>query len=415
MAMATQCPSCETVFRVTPQQLQAHRGQVRCGRCLTVFDGLRGLTTLPVTAVESGAAPPARGPTEAAESSSVAEERAGAAYAPAPDRAGAGAVPTHETAATSFTADAEHQPPRLAAAPEGEAASIRAREGVESSETDATHFALGGEGDTAPAASEPGAGVPRSEADRSWKADHAPSVDTGAAEGEPSSERVLEEAVLPARDELDFSVHPYEEYKTRARDDGLEYAPSAITGGSSADSVLAIDADEGDHYIEPQQERAWPWWVGSAVLVLVLLAQAAYYYRSDLAARNPALKPILNKMCTLAGCRVPLPQRPRLISIEASDMQAIDPGRPGVIRLTATLRNHATYDVGYPALDLVLTTSREHTLARRVFLPREYLDLTRNPEAGIPAKAEITVGIDMDTGDLGAAGFRLDLLPAPAP
>ena len=60
----------------------------------------------------------------------------------------------------------------------------------------------------------------------------------------------------------------------------------------------------------------------------------------------------------------------------------------------------------------MLTNTREHTLARRIFLPAEYLEHGRNAEAGFPAKAEITVRLDLDTGELGAAGFRLDLLPA---
>src|SRR5512134_2316829 len=45
--MVTRCPSCDTMFRVTPQHLQAYHGQVRCGRCMTVFDGFKGLATLP--------------------------------------------------------------------------------------------------------------------------------------------------------------------------------------------------------------------------------------------------------------------------------------------------------------------------------------------------------------------------------
>jgi hypothetical protein len=114
-------------------------------------------------------------------------------------------------------------------------------------------------------------------------------------------------------------------------------------------------------------------------------------------------------------CKVTPPQRPRQIAIEASDLQVNDPARPGIIQLTATLRNHSGYDLGYPALDLVLTNTREHTLARRIFLPGEYLERGRDAEAGIPANAEITVRLDLDTGDLNPAGFRLDLLPAPAP
>ena len=117
-------------------------------------------------------------------------------------------------------------------------------------------------------------------------------------------------------------------------------------------------------------------------------------------------------MCGVLNCEVSLPQQPRLINIEASDLQSVDPLRPGLLQLTATLRNHAEYDLAFPALDLVLTNTREHTLARRIFLPPEYLDHGRNPGAGFPAKAEITVRLNLDIGELGAAGFRLDLLPA---
>jgi predicted Zn finger-like uncharacterized protein len=42
----TRCPACKTIFRVTPQQLALRDGQVRCGHCLTVFDGVAGLLSL---------------------------------------------------------------------------------------------------------------------------------------------------------------------------------------------------------------------------------------------------------------------------------------------------------------------------------------------------------------------------------
>jgi predicted Zn finger-like uncharacterized protein len=42
----TRCPGCKTIFRVTPQQLAMRDGQVRCGHCHTVFDGVAGLLSL---------------------------------------------------------------------------------------------------------------------------------------------------------------------------------------------------------------------------------------------------------------------------------------------------------------------------------------------------------------------------------
>ncbi|MFB0936789.1 MAG: DUF3426 domain-containing protein [Propionivibrio sp.] len=38
--MRTRCPECQTVFRVTPEQLKARAGKVRCGHCQSVFNAL---------------------------------------------------------------------------------------------------------------------------------------------------------------------------------------------------------------------------------------------------------------------------------------------------------------------------------------------------------------------------------------
>jgi predicted Zn finger-like uncharacterized protein len=41
--MKTRCPDCQTVFRVTPEQIKARAGKVRCGHCRAVFNALDGL------------------------------------------------------------------------------------------------------------------------------------------------------------------------------------------------------------------------------------------------------------------------------------------------------------------------------------------------------------------------------------
>jgi predicted Zn finger-like uncharacterized protein len=41
MSLVTRCPSCATAFRATPEQLSAREGRVRCGKCATVFDGIK--------------------------------------------------------------------------------------------------------------------------------------------------------------------------------------------------------------------------------------------------------------------------------------------------------------------------------------------------------------------------------------
>ncbi len=65
MTMATRCPGCGTLFRITAEQLQAREGRVRCGRCRQVFNALDTLTSLPDPAYveeERPAPEPARVP-----------------------------------------------------------------------------------------------------------------------------------------------------------------------------------------------------------------------------------------------------------------------------------------------------------------------------------------------------------------
>jgi predicted Zn finger-like uncharacterized protein len=313
MAMVTRCPGCDTVFRVTPEQLQAHNGTVRCGRCLTIFDGFQTLTTEPNPA-----------PSEAAVPQNTGFEAA--PPIPAPSEPAVPEVPAAEAAPAPLPASA------------------------------APDFQL-----------------------------------------EPVSATELAAAAAP----------PSDRGKTEIAEDPKDFGP--------APEQLTLE----DHlYLEESREAAVRrqrlWGAAAALFALVLVAQALYLYRGEIAAYYPGARPYLARLCDTLRCTVFLPQRPRVIAIEASDLQANDPAHPGVIHLTATIRNHAAHDVGFPALDLVLTNTRDHTLARRIFLPREYLEPGRDAAAGIPANAEMTINLDLDTGDLNPAGFRLDLLAAPA-
>lgn len=57
--MLTRCPTCGTAFRVTPEQLKARAGKVRCGHCNAVFNALESLEDAsPPAAAEAMSPPP---------------------------------------------------------------------------------------------------------------------------------------------------------------------------------------------------------------------------------------------------------------------------------------------------------------------------------------------------------------------
>lgn len=55
-SMQTTCPSCHAVFRVKPDQLDAHGGKVRCGKCAYVFNAFETLVS-PIETVSLMAPP----------------------------------------------------------------------------------------------------------------------------------------------------------------------------------------------------------------------------------------------------------------------------------------------------------------------------------------------------------------------
>lgn len=71
--MQTRCPDCQTVFRVTPEQLKARAGKVRCGQCQSVFNALDSLLEDPTAALPPATAIPITAPSQLTEPAAESE------------------------------------------------------------------------------------------------------------------------------------------------------------------------------------------------------------------------------------------------------------------------------------------------------------------------------------------------------
>ncbi|MFY9315094.1 MAG: DUF3426 domain-containing protein, partial [Burkholderiales bacterium] len=141
-----------------------------------------------------------------------------------------------------------------------------------------------------------------------------------------------------------------------------------------------------------------------------LLAQATYWFRTEIAVLAPELRPHLEAACAALRCELQLPRRPKLLAIESSDLQA-DGRRDSVIVLNAVLRNQAQFAQEYPSLELTLTDERDEAVARRVLAPADYLaGLAADVLArGIGPGAEAVLRVYIDTTGLRAVGYRMYL------
>lgn len=159
----------------------------------------------------------------------------------------------------------------------------------------------------------------------------------------------------------------------------------------------------------PEAPRRTGLWVSVSLLLLIgLAAQAGYAFRTELTVMLPQSRNLYLQACARLGCTVALPRPSAFLHIEASDLQAVDPARPNEIELMLSVRNRAPVEVAFPAFELTLTNAQDQTIARRVFMPREYLGEV-DADAGLGAGEELPVRLFLDTGTLRAAGYRLYL------
>ncbi len=176
------------------------------------------------------------------------------------------------------------------------------------------------------------------------------------------------------------------------------------------------EPDEEDRYPsfepfavpQPVPTSSPAWAVLAVVLAVALVLQGAYFFRAEIAASWPETRSALETACVSLGCDVPLPRLADRLTIEASDLQALDPTRPNRVVLSATIRNRASLTQAWPMLELTLTNARDQVAARKVFAPEEYLE-GGGPGRGIAANAEAGIRLRLDTADIVAAGYRIYL------
>lgn len=154
--------------------------------------------------------------------------------------------------------------------------------------------------------------------------------------------------------------------------------------------------------------RTGLWTVLAVLLSFSLVGQAAYAFRTEMMMLLPQAHSFYERFCESLGCEIGLPKLSNYLHIEASDLKAVDILHPNEIQLLLSVRNRAPIELAYPAFELTFTNSQEQAIARRVFLPAEYLPLAARG-VGLKGGTELPIHLFLDTGALRAAGYRLYL------
>jgi predicted Zn finger-like uncharacterized protein len=145
--------------------------------------------------------------------------------------------------------------------------------------------------------------------------------------------------------------------------------------------------------------------LGAVLMLPVLLAQLALLFRADLLARLPESRPLIEALCVPLDCKAQWPMRPEYLAMVSSELQAI-PGTKA-LEFDAVVRNRAQYPLALPAIELTLTDNFDRTLARKVFLPADYLALAApgaRPE-NLGAEADLSLRLLFEAPAPNVTGF----------
>lgn len=214
-------------------------------------------------------------------------------------------------------------------------------------------------------------------------------------------------------------LEPAPEQQALAPLEHLESIEESTTAARQAGLVAARDLTEISSYNrwsegtlagsslgafgeDSPRAAGWPYVLVALPLLFILLGQLIFHFRTELLLREPAFAPIFQSLAV----NVPFPRNSELVTIEASDLQS-DNAR-GLLLLQATLRNRASYDQAWPALELSLTDTQDAVIARRVLSVDDYRT-PDNKSPVFPAQAEQRLHLTIDAKEIGAAGYRLYL------
>ncbi|ANI52372.1 DUF3426 domain-containing protein [Pseudomonas sp. DR 5-09] len=401
-SFVTQCPHCQTSFRVSHAQLSVARGVVRCGSCLQVFNAAKQLleqhagkeAVTPVTPLISE--PPPISEPAPVEPPAIVET-------PEPR-----AISQKQWSAAELDLDSLDLDEELARLEQREIQPT-------------TEF-----------------GRPREDALSARRDSHEPEdtawpdslfsepADERAPEVEDEPEAIEPEPIRPERTEPSLSLEPvdlddeppipqlrlHDPIDPNARrerlsasddvDDELPLIEPARKKRERVESSARAEAlqDLTDDPLQLDwQKRRSPWSRRLLWLLLIVLAAAGLggqyiAYHFDELARQDQYRPWFQQLCPQIGCTVP--SKVDIAKIKSSNLVVRShPEFSGALVVDAIIYNRAPFSQPFPLLELRFADLNGHLIASRRFKPGEYLNGDLEGMAEMPPQTPIHIALDI--------------------
>ncbi|MGY3174628.1 putative Zn finger-like uncharacterized protein [Pseudomonas sp. TE12234] len=387
-SFVTQCPHCQTSFRVSHAQLSVARGVVRCGSCLQVFNAAKQLLEQAGKEPVAPVAPAIVEAPEPAEPRAISQKQWTAAELDLDsldlDEELARLEQREIQPTTEFT---RHREDTLSAR----------RDTAETEEPWSDSLFSESAADRAQTDEED---LPELELVPSKPSRTEPSLSLEPVEPE-------DEAAPPQlrlHDPLDTPVH-HERLSATASDEHDDDLPSIeplrkrrerSEPGVRADVLQ--DLTDDPLQLDWQKRRS-PWGRRLFWLLLIVLGAGALVgqyvaYHFDELARQDQYRPWFQQLCPQIGCTVP--SKVDIAKIKSSNLVVRShPEFNGALVVDAIIYNRAPFSQPFPLLELRFADLNGHLIASRRFKPGEYLGGDLEGMAEMPPQTPIHIALDI--------------------
>lgn len=430
-SFVTQCPHCQTSFRVTHHQLGVARGVVRCGHCLQVFNAAKQLLEQNRAATTS--APVVPTPVPAVPAEPLAE------LAPEPAISVRGTPPDQDWALTAQALDEldldkelerlERRGQPAPTHPASQDDKLQARRDELHPDEHAEDL-FGTATDEPYAPQEPAEPTPVLLEPEPLELDLEPAPGERTEptlgsnldldiDGEPPVHRAAERDDQPAFSEpLRISDDETPETGLSARDDEplalrlsahddepVEPLPGerlepGFAGKPERPSRKEPLVDVVDDPLQLGWEKPAPnWgkrllWGFLTLLAAGLLAFQYVWFHFDEMARQDQYRPIFQQICPMIGCQVPT--RVDIARIKSSNLVVRShPDFKGALIVDAIIYNRAPFAQPFPLLELRFADLNGQLIASRRFKPSEYLSGELAGRGEMPSQTPIHIALDI--------------------
>ncbi|MFZ6848815.1 DUF3426 domain-containing protein [Undibacterium sp. RuRC25W] len=441
MALATRCPHCMTTFRVANDQLKLHAGLVRCGSCQQTFNGVEHL--IPLDGVKSttpnssdNQVPPPSATTEPQiqhieQTPEVPEAPADTlpedTFSILPNEdlndleswqtADAGSVVDEQSTAETVAPTA--QPETSTEILPDSAASLDFLLGDDDIDlfadpaTPDANLATKVELETKAVTLEP--------TDDSWSLTDTPesslTINEDAGHQEQDSQSHLEptpdELREPYIGETESALANHAALAEDSVSDVVGHAAHIDDAGNPVDGEMAAE-EKPDFVLKAEREQKRGRIVRIAMLVScllllpLLLLQAIYIFRVQIAANFPESKAALIKACDVMHCQVNLPAQIERISVESNELES-PPPEGKAFSLSIQLQNNSATLQSWPHIELILNDEKDKAVLQKAFTPSDYLTDQTVLSKGFAPKSQQNIKVYFELPKLRASGYHVSI------